>query len=183
MSYWSFSKYVWIRLRHKAIYLEAKCSHLKRFYAYPIWILFESYWPIGELLYQTLKRLMPSVDQIITSSDDLLEYLREYLSKNKISKDGRFGSSLPLSSHHTLQPTFGNFRQKTPHNFSTQNYGSYIMPESNYDRQQTSHLRNSSFTNSRSVCNTYSHKLKKISSRDLEYLKYDRRVRFFLQLL
>lgn len=150
-----------VALRHKAIYLEAKCVHLKRFYDYPIWILFESYRPIGELLYQTLERLMPSVDQIITSSDELLEFLREYFSKNKISNDQRFSSSLPFSSHHTLQPTFGNLRQFTPHNLSTQNYCPYIWHKNNDYRQLIQQPQVPPFTMKNCLFNNYSHNLKK----------------------
>ncbi len=148
-------------LRHKAIYLESKCVHLKRFYDYPIWVLFESYRPIGELLYQTLERLMPSVDQISTSSSKLLEYLREYFSKNKISTDSKLSSSSSSSSHTIQKPTFEILSRNDSHTFSTQNSCSYILPDSNYDRQPTSQPRKFSFISSKRLCNNYSHKLKK----------------------
>ncbi len=157
-----------VALRHKAIYLEAKCSHLKRFYDYPIWILFESYRPIGELLYQTLERLMPSVDQIITSSAELREYLREYFFKNKFSTASKLSFSSSSSSHSILKPSFETLNRNISHNLSTQNYYSYILPESKFYRQPMFQPRDFSCTSPKNLCNNYSHKLKKNFSKKSE---------------
>ncbi len=63
-----------IPLRKKAIHLEAKISHIKEHYpTLLVWVLFETHRPILETFFQTLVRLMPSVDQIFLSQDELRE--------------------------------------------------------------------------------------------------------------
>lgn len=65
-----------IALRQKAIQLEVKCFLLKKYFFYPIWVLFESKRPIGDHLLNTLYLSMPSVDKILTSRYQLLEVLQ-----------------------------------------------------------------------------------------------------------
>lgn len=66
-----------IPIRKKAIHLESKCAHLRKYFsALSILVLFESPQPILEPFYQTLIRLMPSVDDIFFSHEELLEHLR-----------------------------------------------------------------------------------------------------------
>ena len=61
--------------RQKAIQLEAKSAFIKRFYPYPMCVLFESTHSIGEKLFTTLTSLMPSIDYFFTSRFELLEIL------------------------------------------------------------------------------------------------------------
>jgi hypothetical protein len=66
-----------IPLRKKAIHLEAKISHIKEHYpTFLVWVLFETHRPILETFFQTLVRLMPSVDQIFLSQEELREALQ-----------------------------------------------------------------------------------------------------------
>ncbi len=67
-------------LKQKALQLELKCSQLKKWFSFPIWVLFESQRPIGSSLITTLTRLMPSVDYFLTSSAKLIEDLRGLIS-------------------------------------------------------------------------------------------------------
>ncbi len=64
-----------VPLRKKAIHLQAKCVQLSRVFGYPVWILLEATQPIGERFYQTLIELMPSVNQILTSCEELIELI------------------------------------------------------------------------------------------------------------
>lgn len=61
--------------KQKAIHLEAKCIQLKKEYGYPFLVLFESIKPVCTTLLTALRRLMPSVDRILTSRLYLLEIL------------------------------------------------------------------------------------------------------------
>lgn len=66
-----------IPLRKKAIHLEAKISHIKEYYpTLLVWVLLETHRPILETFSQTLVRLMPSVDQIYLSQNELREALQ-----------------------------------------------------------------------------------------------------------
>jgi len=66
-----------IPLRKKAIHLEAKISQIKEHYpTLLVWVLLETHRPILETFSQTLVRLMPSVDQILLSQDELREALQ-----------------------------------------------------------------------------------------------------------
>ena len=64
-----------VPLCKKAIHLQAKSTHLSCAFGYPIWVLLEATQPIGERFYHTLLELMPSVDQILFSCDELFEHL------------------------------------------------------------------------------------------------------------
>lgn len=64
-----------VPLRKKAIHLQAKIVQLSSAFGYPVWVLLEATQLIGERFYQTLIELMPSVIQIFTSCDELLEIL------------------------------------------------------------------------------------------------------------
>lgn len=150
-----------VALRHKAIYLEAKAAFLKRFFDYPIWVLFESYRTIGERFVQTLARLMPSVDRILTSSALLCENLQEYFRKKQILESSNCNQSLSFSSPSTYEPTFGSRRQNSPHNISSQNYCPYIVLESNLYKQLTQQPHIPPFTYSKRAPNNYSHTLNK----------------------
>ena len=74
-----------IPLRKKAIHLENKSANLKKQHpSLTIWVLFETYRPILEPFTHTLIRLMPSVDYVFFSQEELLEHLRKnFLLLNK----------------------------------------------------------------------------------------------------
>ncbi len=78
----SMKKYQ-VPLRKKAIYIQAKANKLSSAFNHPVWVLLEATHPIGERFYQTLIELMPSVDQILTSCNELLELL--FQRKNRSS--------------------------------------------------------------------------------------------------
>lgn len=78
-----------VPLRKKAIHLEAKSLQLKNYYPnFFIWVLFETHQPILAPFSQTLIRLMPSVDQVFFSQQELKETLQHYI--------------LPLKSNHEV---------------------------------------------------------------------------------
>ena len=156
---WSF-KYD-VALRQKAILLEAKCSYLKRFHIYPIWVLFESTRPIGDLFFQTLERLMPSVDRILTSISTFLENLQGYFRKNQNfpphekAFSPSFSASSPKNDSYTKNHPF------PPHNSSIQNLGAYIWSEGSNSKGSSPILRYfSSMSHNRPPIN-YSHIMKK----------------------
>jgi hypothetical protein len=158
-----------VALRQKAILLEAKCSYLKRFHAYPIWVLFESARPIGELFCQTLERLMPSIDRILLSISMFLENLQGYFRKNqnfpphKRAFSASFSASSPKNDSHTKNHPF------PPHNSSIQNLGAYIWSERSNSKGSSPILRQfSSMSPNRPPIN-YSYIMKKILPRDLRY--------------
>lgn len=73
-----------IPLRKKAVHLEAKISHIKEYYpTLLVWVLFETHRPILETFFQTLVRLMPSIDQIFLSQDELREALQATFGVNQ----------------------------------------------------------------------------------------------------
>ncbi len=98
----SFSHH--ITLRHKAQLLESKFSNLKSYYMYPIWVLFESERPITARFIRTLKRFMPSVDQIFTSILELQEKIQVELSIIG-------NSELRISNLHTLNREYSSFNK------------------------------------------------------------------------
>ncbi|MHA2244421.1 MAG: hypothetical protein ACXADY_05590 [Candidatus Hodarchaeales archaeon] len=57
---------------------ESKSFQLKKYYSsLSIWVLFEAPRPILDPFSQTLLRLMPSVDYVFFSQEELLERLRK----------------------------------------------------------------------------------------------------------
>ena len=98
----SFSHH--IALRHKAKLLESKFSNLKSNYMYPIWVLFESERLITPRFIQTLKRFMPSVDQIFTSILDLREKIQVELGIIR-------NCELRISNLHTLNCEYSSFNK------------------------------------------------------------------------
>lgn len=73
-----------VAFRQKAIQLEEKCSHLSEVYDFPIWVLFEAPRHISIQFLQTLIRLMPSVEKIFTSDQELIEVL---ITQNVVSQN------------------------------------------------------------------------------------------------
>jgi hypothetical protein len=118
----SFSYHV--TLRHKAKLLEQKLAILKREFNHSIWVLLESERPISRRFSRSLKRFMPSVDQIMTSIVSLIEILRVNLSKS--SKIAVKNSNLSLSnqffsSNNEVIPL--NSNNVTKNNSFSQNHG------------------------------------------------------------
>jgi hypothetical protein len=115
----SFSHH--IALRHKAQLLESKFSNLKSNYIYPIWVLFESERPISPRFIQTLKRFMPSVDQIFTSILELREKIQVEL--------GIIGNSeLRISNLHTINREYSSFNKLKSFNSNCLNNQMKIDP-------------------------------------------------------
>ena len=156
---WSF-KYE-VALRHKAILLEAKCSYLKRFHPFPIWVLFESARPIGELFNQTLERLMPSVDRILKSISMFLENLQGYFRKNQNFHPHKRAFSASFSASSPKNDSYTKIHHFPPDNSSIQNLGAYIWSERSNNRGCPPILRYfSSMSPNRPPIN-YSHIMKK----------------------
>jgi hypothetical protein len=93
--------------RQKAVLLDAKAAYIKRFFSYPMFILFESPHFIGKILFTTLCRLMPSVDQFFTSRSELLENLPKVFENNR-KKQVITNSSCLSSGNSKLKKTFQN---------------------------------------------------------------------------
>ncbi len=150
-----------VAFRHKAILLEAKTSFIKQFHNYPMWVLLESERPIGTHFYKTLQKLMPSVDKILTSRNELLEHLQGYLKKiNDFCSKSSFSSVFFLLDS-SKEPSFDKYCTISFHNSSKQNYCPYIMSENTHSRQLIQQPQYSPFTKCNCLCNNYSHNLKK----------------------
>ncbi len=68
-----------VAFRNKAITLEAKSYQLKKYFPdLNIWVLLETHRSILEMFHRTLIQLMPSVDQIFFSQNELREFLHLY---------------------------------------------------------------------------------------------------------
>ncbi|MHA2243773.1 MAG: hypothetical protein ACXADY_02270 [Candidatus Hodarchaeales archaeon] len=156
-----------VALRHKAILLEAKTFFIKQFHNYPMWVLFESERAIGTQFYKTLQKLMPSVDEILTSRNELLEYLQGYFRKNRNSCSLSPFSLTFLLLDSIKDHPFDRYCSISSYNPSIQNFCPYIMSKNNHYRQLIQQPQNSSFTRFNRLFNNYSHKLKKNSARDL----------------
>lgn len=150
-----------VALRHKAILLEAKTAFIKQYHSYSMWVLFESERPIGEHFFQTLQRLMPSVDKILTSREKLRELLWGFYRKNMKFNNQSFIASSSFPAHFILEPSFDAHCKKNSHDSSTQNSCPYIMFVSSHYKRLTHQSRNFPLANSKSLFNNYSHKLKK----------------------
>lgn len=162
-----------VALRHKAIMLEAKTAFIKQFHTYPMWVLLESERPIGTLFYKTLQKLMPSVDEIFTSRNELLEYLQEYSIKKRNPSSVNPFSSAFLLLNSSKEPSFGRYCSTSFHNSSEKNSCPYIMSKNNHSRQLIHQPQNSPFSNCNCLCNIYSHKMKKNSVRNLRCSYYE----------
>lgn len=102
-------------LRQKAILLDAKTAYIKRFFSYPMWVLFETSHPISDKFFTTLCRLMPSVDQFFTSRNELLEILPMIIENNH-QTEAISSSIYPLIDNSSLEKTFHDHHdsRKTP---------------------------------------------------------------------
>lgn len=150
-----------VALRHKAILLEVKTAFIKQFHNYPMWVLLESERPIGTHFYKTLQKLMPSVDEILTSRNELLENLQGYFRKNKnsyIVSPFLYAFSLldSIEDH-----SFDRYCSISSSNSSVQNYCSYIMSKDNYYKLLIQQPQNPPFTRCKRLLNNYSQNLKK----------------------
>ncbi|PWI47912.1 hypothetical protein CEE45_09055 [Candidatus Heimdallarchaeota archaeon B3_Heim] len=85
---------VGVALKQKSLQLERKYSQLKTTYPNQFWVLFESTKPISSQLLTTLKRLMPSVDQLLTSQKQLLEIYRILRASPQKSSQFNFANQL-----------------------------------------------------------------------------------------
>ena len=151
-----------IPLRKKAVYLEAKSSQLKKYFSHlSIWVLFETCQPILEPFFRTLVRLMPSVDEILTSREELLEYLQMFSKERmKFSKENSFSSALsPLYNYQ--ESSFDKDSVESSHRSSVQDYCPYYSFKNNFLREPIQQLQISSLNKHYDLFNNYSHKLKK----------------------
>ena len=69
-----------IAFRNKALLLQAKAYFLKQKYDCPLWVLFTSDVEVGELFYKKLRRLMPCIDELFLSREELLKKISEVIS-------------------------------------------------------------------------------------------------------
>jgi hypothetical protein len=150
-----------IPLRKKAIYLEAKSSQLKKYFSHlSIWVLFETYQPILEPFLRTLVRLMPSVDKILTSRNELLESLQLSF-KRRLNSSSRNSFSSAFFSPNSEKAPFSNKHCAIhPQDSSAQNYCPYILRKNNDCRQVTHQPQVLPFTMKNSPLNNYSQNLK-----------------------
>ncbi len=151
-----------VAFRHKAILLEAKTAFIKQFHNYLMWVLLEAERHVGTHFYKTLQKLMPSVDKILTSRNDLLEKLRVYLNKSL-----KFHSVSSISSSFFLldsdkEPSSIKHCAISLHDSSAQNYCPYILRKNNDYRQLIQQPQGSPFTMKNCLLNNYSQNLKKI---------------------
>lgn len=153
------------------ILLEAKTTFIKQFHNYPMWVLLESERPIGTQFYKTLQKLMPSVDEILTSRNELLEHLQGYFKKIRNLCSVSSFSSAFSSLNSSKEPSFDKYCPTSFHNLSAQNYCPYIMSKNNHYRQLIQQPENSPFTRCNRLFNNYSHKLKKKFSKRSEVFK------------
>ena len=151
-----------IPLRKKAIYLEAKSSQLKKYFSHlSIWVLFETCQPILEPFFRTLVRLMPSVDKILTSGNELLESLQIFF-KGRLNFSNRNSFSSAFFSLYSYQePSFDKHSVESFHESPIQNYSSYNNSKSEFFREPIQQLQNTSLNINNCLFNNYSHKPKK----------------------
>ena len=90
-----------VAFRQKAIQLEEKCSQLSDVFAFPIWVLFEAPRFISPQFLQTLTLLLPSVQKIFTSRQELIEILltlnaatQVFPSLNQVDSENLLGGNL-----------------------------------------------------------------------------------------
>jgi len=160
-----------IAFRHKAILLEAKTAFIKQFHPYPMWVLLESERPIGTHFYQTLQKLMPSVAQILTSRNELLEKTQEYLQKKLQFPNASAFSSVFFHLDSVKDPSFANYCTKPIHELSTQNYCPYIISKNKYFRDLIQQAHSPPLNMNNCLFNNYSHNLKKKSIKESEVFK------------
>jgi hypothetical protein len=151
-----------IPLRKKAIYLEAKSSQLKKYFSHlSIWILFETCQPILEPFFRTLVRLMPSVDKILTSSNELLEYLQIFF-KDRLNSSSRDSFSTAFFSlYYYQEPSFTKHSVGSFHESPVQNYCPYNNSKNKYFREPIQQPQTTPLTMNNCLFNNYSHNLKK----------------------
>ena len=150
-----------VAFRHKAVLLEAKTSFIKQFHNYPMWVLLESERPIGTHFYKTLQKLMPSVNKILTSRNELLEYLHLFFKKRSIFHCKNSFSSYFFLLDSCKKPASDKYCIESFHNSSTQNYCPYIISKNNHYGKLIQQPQNLPFIKSNCLFNNYSHALKK----------------------
>jgi len=150
-----------VALKLKALQLEAKFVQLKKKYNNSFWVLFEAIKPINTHLLTTLQRLMPSVNVILTSRNELLEKLREFLLKHHNSNEVNAHSSVLFSFNSVNDPIFAKYCTKSFHKSSKQNYCPYNIFKINKNRQLLQQPQNSPFIKKDCLFKNYSHKLNK----------------------
>jgi len=157
-----------IAFRHKAVLLEAKTSFIKQFHNYPMWVLLEAERPIGTHFYKTLQKLMPSVDEILTSRNELLEKIRVFFKKNMNFLNVSPFSSSVFSLYSYQKPSSNKDSIASLHESTTKNYYPYILFKNKHYGQLLQQPQNSPFTEKNCLFNNYSHKLNKKSTERTE---------------
>jgi len=160
-----------VALKLKALQLEAKFVQLKKKYNNSYWVLFEAIKPINTHLLTTLQRLMPSVNVILTSRNELLEKLRGFLLKHHNSKEVNAHSSVLFSLNSVNDPIFAKNYTKSFPDLSTQNYCPYIISKNNFHEQIVQQPQKSLFIEKNRQLNNYSQNMKKKSIEESEVLK------------
>ena len=150
-----------VALKLKALQLEAKFVQLKKKYNYSFWVLFEAIKPINTHLLATLQRLIPSVNNILTSRNELLEKLGGYLQKNLNFHEVNAHSSVSFSLDSVNDPFSAKYCTKSFLDLSAQNSCPYILHKNNNYGQLFQQPQDSPFSNSNYPFNNYSHNLKK----------------------
>jgi hypothetical protein len=134
---------------------------LKKYFSYlSIWVLFETCQPILEPFFRTLVRLMPSVDKILTSRNELLESLQIFFKVRLNSSSRNPFSSAFFSSDSDKEPFSNEHCAVPPQDSSVQNYCPYILRRNNEYRQVIHQPHASPFTMKYCLLNNYSRNLK-----------------------
>ena len=160
-----------VAFRHKAILLEAKTAFIKQFHNYPMWVLLEAERPVGTHFYKTLQKLMPSVDKILTSRNDLLEKIRVFLNRSL-----KFHKVSPISSFFFLlnsdkEPSPLEYRATSLRDSSARNLCPYIWHNNYNYGQLIQQPQKIPFIMKNCLLNNYSHPLKKNFTERLEVFK------------
>jgi len=156
-----------VALKLKALQLEAKFVQLKKKYNNSFWVLFEAIKPINTHLLTTLQRLMPSVNVILTSRNELLEKLRGFLLKHHNSNEVNAHSSVLFLFNSVNDPIFAKYCTKSFHKSSKQKYCPYNISKNIHYKQLLQQPQNSTFSKNIGLCNNYSQNMKKNLSRKL----------------
>jgi hypothetical protein len=150
-----------VALKQKALQLELKGSHLRKYLSHPIWVFFESQKPIGTQLLTTLHRLMPSVDRILTSLAMLFENLQGYFRNTpNFSTSNQLKASIFSKFSPQILPS-NDYTDKFPQTQLFLNSHSFVYSDNGLDIQIPQKICEISLAESVNLVNNYSPEEKK----------------------
>ena len=149
-----------VALKQKALQLELKGSHLRKYVSHPIWVLFESQKPIGTQLLTTLHRLMPSVDRILTSLAMFFENLQGYFRNilNFSTSNQLKVSVFPKYSPRILPSN--DYTGKFPHNQMFPDFHLFVYFDNGLNIQTPQKIYDIPLSESTNLINNYSLEVK-----------------------